>query len=396
MAARALEFAILTAARSGEVLGARWSEIDLDEKTWTVPAERMKAGVLHRVPLSHAALAILRPLHEAGASEFVFPGLRGQLNRTVMRKLLERRMNASVATVHGFRSAFRDWAAETTRFPREVAELALAHTVGSAVERAYRRSDLFELRRQLMEALGRVLHRRARQSAGVPEELLTGTLAIASLVGAKRDPKTRLSAAGSPTHRPAPTGACVPSTPALEPALPAPILRRLDRRSAPPPARSPARAGAARRAVRSAGDTRARTARRPPSDPPRLVQGPPPRLRKGKSDERRGGCRQARLQHRASRASRRGARREGGSEGHGRNGHSNGNGEGVSAEAFWAHARRLSPREPWRAVVRELGGSDGGRPRGAASHGLAFGGCRCGRGAVSSSAGDEALRPDRE
>src|SRR4051812_20789247 len=89
----------------------------------TVPAERMKAGVLHRVPLSHAALAILRPLHEARASEFVFPGLRGQLNRTVMRKLLERRMNASVATVHGFRSAFRDWAAETTRFPREVAEL---------------------------------------------------------------------------------------------------------------------------------------------------------------------------------------------------------------------------------------------------------------------------------
>ena len=154
MAARALEFAILTAARSGEVLGARWSEIDLDEKTWTVPAERMKAGVLHRVPLSHAALAILRPLHEARASEFVFPGLRGQLNRTVMRKLLERRMNARVATVHGFRSAFRDWAAETTRFPREVAELALAHTVGSAVERAYRRSDLFELRRQLMEGWG--------------------------------------------------------------------------------------------------------------------------------------------------------------------------------------------------------------------------------------------------
>ena len=154
MAARALEFAIITAARSGEVIGARWSEIDLEEKTWTVPAERMKAGVLHRVPLSHAALAILRPLHEAGASEFVFPGLRGQLNRTVMRKLLERRMNARVATVHGFRSAFRDWAAETTRFPREVAELALAHTVGSAVERAYRRSDLFELRRQLMEGWG--------------------------------------------------------------------------------------------------------------------------------------------------------------------------------------------------------------------------------------------------
>jgi integrase len=159
VAARALEFTILTAARTGEALGARWSEIDLDAAVWTVPAARMKGYRAHRVPLSGAALAVLRhllPLRQAwgsaGEGGFVFPGLRpGQsLSRMAMLKLLER-MGRGDLTVHGFRSAFRDWASEATHAPHAVAEAALAHAVPSATEAAYRRGDLFEKRRALMQ-----------------------------------------------------------------------------------------------------------------------------------------------------------------------------------------------------------------------------------------------------
>src|ERR1700730_1722307 len=153
MAALALEFLILTAARSGEVLGARWAEIDIDAKVWTVPAARMKAGRQHRVPLSGRALAILETLAAARTGDFVFPGQRHgkPLSAMSLEKVL-RRMKAEGATVHGFRSAFRDWAGETTSFPREIAEAALAHVAGNATERAYRRGDALEKRRKLMEA----------------------------------------------------------------------------------------------------------------------------------------------------------------------------------------------------------------------------------------------------
>jgi integrase len=153
MAARALEFLILTAARSGEVLGAQWAEIDFDAAVWTVPAIRMKAKKLHRVPLSKAALAMLKPLYEARVSDFIFPGQKSAkpLSNMAMEMLL-RRMKIDGATVHGFRSSFRDWAGEETHFAREVAEAALAHEVGNAVEKAYRRGDALEKRRALMEA----------------------------------------------------------------------------------------------------------------------------------------------------------------------------------------------------------------------------------------------------
>lgn len=151
-AALALEFLILTAARSGEVLGACWSEIDLAGKVWTVPAGRMKAGREHRVPLSNRAAEILQKLAEARAGEFVFPGQKpsSPLSGMAMEMLL-RRMEIDV-TVHGFRSSFRDWCGEVTSFPREIAEAALAHVVGNKVEAAYRRGDALEKRRVLMEA----------------------------------------------------------------------------------------------------------------------------------------------------------------------------------------------------------------------------------------------------
>jgi integrase len=152
LAARALEFAILTAARSGEVLGARWSEIDREAGIWTVPAERMKARAEHRVPLSARALEILGALHDARVSYFVFPGQRPNrpLSSMAMEMLL-RRLKVQNATVHGFRSSFRDWCGDQTNYPREIAEAALAHKTGSAVERAYRRRDAFDKRRQLMD-----------------------------------------------------------------------------------------------------------------------------------------------------------------------------------------------------------------------------------------------------
>jgi integrase len=152
-AARALEFAILTAARSGEVLGARWDEFDLERGIWTVPAARMKPGREHRVPLSKSALKIARKMEEARNSDFVFPGQATARPLSVMAlEMMLRRMKIENATVHGFRSAFRDWAAECTNCTNEVCEAALAHVIKNKAEAAYRRGDLFEKRRKLMEA----------------------------------------------------------------------------------------------------------------------------------------------------------------------------------------------------------------------------------------------------
>lgn len=155
ISAKALAFTILTAARSEETLGAQWSEIDFGRKIWTCPKERMKAGVEHDVPLSDAAMAILKEMQAAGdGGEFIFPGQKrnSPLSSAAMEALLKNRMNVANATVHGFRSTFRDWCGDKTGFPREVAEAALAHKVGDEVERAYRRSDALEKRRKLMQA----------------------------------------------------------------------------------------------------------------------------------------------------------------------------------------------------------------------------------------------------
>jgi integrase len=156
VSALALEFAIFTAARSGEVLGARWDEIDLDAKLWTVPAARMKAGREHRVPLTARALAILQTVEKVQTGEHVFPGQqRGKSLSIMALAMVLRRLNLENVTVHGFRSAFRDWAGNETSFSREIAESALAHAVGDMTERAYRRSDALERRRELMDAWSR-------------------------------------------------------------------------------------------------------------------------------------------------------------------------------------------------------------------------------------------------
>jgi integrase len=148
VAALALEFTILTASRSGEVIGAKWGEVDLDKALWTVPAERMKAGKEHRVPLSSRAVAILIGLQALG-SQWLFPGAKGGKLSGMAMSMLMRRMKVD-ATVHGFRSGFRVWTAECTGYAHEVAEMALAHTIENKVERAYRRGDLFDKRRRLM------------------------------------------------------------------------------------------------------------------------------------------------------------------------------------------------------------------------------------------------------
>jgi integrase len=148
----ALEFTILTAARSGEVRGANWSEIDIDRRIWIAPANRMKTAVEHRVPLSGRAMTIIEQMGKVRTSEYVFPGYREARPLSLMAlRMVLRRMQVPV-TVHGFRSAFRDWCGEVTDFPRELAEAALAHVVGDATERAYRRGDALEKRRKLMEA----------------------------------------------------------------------------------------------------------------------------------------------------------------------------------------------------------------------------------------------------
>jgi integrase len=163
MAARALEFTILTAARSGEALGAKWREIDFDRNVWTVPADRMKGGEIHVVALSSAAVDLLNRLKEVHpGGDYIFagdprPGNKqdakyGRPLSNMAMMMLLRRMKVTDITVHGFRSAFRDWAGDETSFPRDVAEAALAHKVGNEVERAYRRSDALEKRRKLMQA----------------------------------------------------------------------------------------------------------------------------------------------------------------------------------------------------------------------------------------------------
>jgi len=155
MGAPALRFAILTAARSGEVRGARWDEIDFEGKVWTVPAARMKAEKEHRVPLSEAALTVLRQAKATAlrADEaLVFPSTKPGKPLSDMTLAAVLKQLKVAATVHGFRSTFRDWAEEATSFPHEVKEAALAHTVRNKVERAYRRTDLFEKRRAMMDA----------------------------------------------------------------------------------------------------------------------------------------------------------------------------------------------------------------------------------------------------
>lgn len=151
IASRALEFTILTAARTSEVTGAQWSEIDMEAKVWTVPAGRIKGGRDHRVPLSSRAVAILKMLPRE--VEYVFPGARkGQaISNMAMDAVLRRQgYKGGRATVHGFRSTFRDWAAERTAYPNHVVEMALAHSIGNKVEAAYRRGDLFDKRQRLM------------------------------------------------------------------------------------------------------------------------------------------------------------------------------------------------------------------------------------------------------
>lgn len=184
--ARALRFAILTAARSGEVRGATWREFDLVAGLWTVPAERMKAKREHRVPLSEAATAVLEEMSHARASDdpdaLVFPGQDGQRPLSDMSlSAVLRRMGLGAITVHGFRSTFRDWASEMTAYQSDVVEMALAHAVGSKVEAAYRRGDLFDKRRRLMadwatfcatpsaERDSNVIPMRGREVAPVPE-----------------------------------------------------------------------------------------------------------------------------------------------------------------------------------------------------------------------------------
>ena len=153
MGARALEFAILTAARSGEVRGATWSEIDLKDATWTIPASRMKMKREHRAALNAEAVTLLESLSRT--HDLVFPNTKGDMLSDMTLTAVLRRMNRSDITAHGFRSTFRDWCSERTNYPRDVAEMALAHAIGDKVEAAYRRGDLFEKRRRMMKEWGK-------------------------------------------------------------------------------------------------------------------------------------------------------------------------------------------------------------------------------------------------
>ena len=169
-AARALEFAILTAARRGEVIGAEWSEINFEDKTWTVPAERMKGGIAHRMPLSERAVALLRalPTEEGNTRIFIAPRPGSGLSPTALGAVL-RRMGHGSVTTHGFRSSFMDWAHEQTAFSKVVIDMALAHVVGDKVEAAYRRGDLLAKRKQLAEAWGKYCCSPPMQKADVVE-----------------------------------------------------------------------------------------------------------------------------------------------------------------------------------------------------------------------------------
>ena len=180
MAALGLEFLILTAARSGEVRGMTWAEVDTAAKVWTVPGARMKGGREHRVPLSPRALEILaavRPLTNGAVEAFVFPGMKdgASLSDGAFDRLLRRMGHAKGdVTAHGFRSAFRDWAGEASTFPRELAEAALAHIVGDETERAYRRGDALEKRRKLMDAWARYCGASLRETSGSHLRVVAG------------------------------------------------------------------------------------------------------------------------------------------------------------------------------------------------------------------------------
>jgi integrase len=174
--ARALEFLILTAARSVEVTGMLWDEVDLRNRVWTIPGLRMKSGRKHRVPLSDRAVAILSAMEHLPDNPHVFPGIkRGKgLNPMALLAALAR-MQESVTqdgvtqesvTVHGFRSSFRTWAAERTNYPREICEVALAHTVGDETERAYQRGDLLDKRRRLMDQWSAFCRSKPRSKGG--------------------------------------------------------------------------------------------------------------------------------------------------------------------------------------------------------------------------------------
>ena len=168
ISARALEFTILNANRTGEVIGAKWEEINFEDKVWTVPASRMKAGKEHRVPLSACAMEILKSLPRERDNPFIFiGGSKGKaLSNMAMLELL-RGMNGNGYTVHGFRSSFKDWCAETTNYPRELAEAALAHTLPNKVERAYQRGDLLEKRRRLMREWAKFCRKPVAKSGDV-------------------------------------------------------------------------------------------------------------------------------------------------------------------------------------------------------------------------------------
>lgn len=156
MSIKALEFAILTAARSGEVRGMLWSEVDFDAGVWSIPAERMKMEKDHRVPLSDAAIKLLKDQIHIGGNDLVFPAPRGGMLSDMALNQLMRGMdykdkNGKVCVPHGCRSTFRDWVAERTNYPKDMAEMALAHSVGDKVEAAYRRGDMLEKRRKMMD-----------------------------------------------------------------------------------------------------------------------------------------------------------------------------------------------------------------------------------------------------
>jgi integrase len=164
--ARALEFAILTAARSGEVRGATWAEIDLADAIWTIPAERMKAKREHRVALNAEAVALLKAQPQTG--DLVFPNTKGSMLSDMAVSSVLKRMQRTDITAHGFRSTFRDWCSEKTNYPREVCEMALAHTIPDKVEAAYRRGDLFEKRRRLMREWGKYSQQVEQAASVVP------------------------------------------------------------------------------------------------------------------------------------------------------------------------------------------------------------------------------------
>jgi integrase len=167
VSARALEFLICTTTRSAETLGATWDEVDVAGRLWIVPASRMKRRREHRVPLNDAALAVLKQMQGIRQSDYIFPGARNgrPLSEMALLMLLRRMQHANI-TAHGFRSTFRDWAAERTHFPSEVAEMALAHAVSGKVEAAYRRGDLFQKRVRLMAAWGDYATKMPTQETG--------------------------------------------------------------------------------------------------------------------------------------------------------------------------------------------------------------------------------------